>query len=987
MERKITGSFDINIDPSGMEARLIFTPLEEGTEWNVPAVTAFMEKKRVKEGYTTASVDSLFPVFMKAKPGDFSVTEIAAAGTPPGPPVPAEIAWSEIAVPDHLKEDAESFFNKAPAPEFYLTRIEKIQKTRIVKEKKSAFLPPKEKKVTVTEEREVKEPVAVDPSVISSGWIQSGAVVAEITPGTPGEDGKDVYGRPVPSEKSKDELVLSEGLEEKDNKIISSVSGFLRRGTNWVHVSPFLPHRWTIELSKDKNTVLFSFKSGQEGAFPPRVENIIQEALALGVAEETLMTSFELGNLLQDALDYNKVLQAVPISTSDDGFFEILVSEDKLKAILNMKKHRGSGKPLVLKEFGKALKEKQFKTVDYKKIQEDVLAFYRGNEVELEEYILAEGEPPEQPGERKVEYTLKYLDNSLVQEIKKTAASIREGNGLEGGLDGIESLQQFPVDTADKMAMVTAGMVIAEINQEPGLPGKDVFGGKIEFNEITDSGFRFLGGIERKGQSICTTMEGLLEQWEKDGITALRIRPHKNSLVEIKVAPNKMSASISLTPPVGTGTPLLMDSVRTLIAEKGIVFGVKNDILERAVEHACAGEVIRDLVFANGEPPVNGEDAKLEFLVELSKDKGVTIKADGRADYRNQDHITMVKKGQPIVRLLKSKIQVQNGTDVTGGAIPGKDVPQDSLEIGDNVETKDGEKEVLYSASTGGELIYEKNKISVLNVHIVNGNVGKTSGNVKFSGTVKISGLVQSGYVVMSQEDIFVKDNVEACLLSAGGEIVVEKGIVGGGKAILRARKTVKATFAEQCTLLAIEGVYLKRSCMQCSVKTNGKLNVVGDKGTILGGDMRVREGLETHNLGSEKAVKTSVSFGQDYLIYDQIELEDKEIDKVKIRIAKVDLFLQKAEKEKSEEKLGKLRGEKLKLMKLIEKRSMRVLMLRERFEEHHQSEIVVRGNIYPGVILESHGRTLEINEPASNVTYFFDLETGHIKSKKNKEN
>ena len=139
MERKITGTLEVSVDPQGMEARLTFTPKEGGEEWDVQGVMAFLEKKRIKEGYNTASVDSLFPAFMKTLPGDPPITEIIATGKAPGEGTSAIIAWEEYPVPDYLEDDAESFFQKAPAPEFYNIRIEKIQKNQNCQRKKISF--------------------------------------------------------------------------------------------------------------------------------------------------------------------------------------------------------------------------------------------------------------------------------------------------------------------------------------------------------------------------------------------------------------------------------------------------------------------------------------------------------------------------------------------------------------------------------------------------------------------------------------------------------------------------------------------------------------------------------------------------------------------------------------------------------------------------------------------------------------------------------
>jgi uncharacterized protein (DUF342 family) len=68
--------------------------------------------------------------------------------------------------------------------------------------------------------------------------------------------------------------------------------------------------------------------------------------------------------------------------------------------------------------------------------------------------------------------------------------------------------------------------------------------------------------------------------------------------------------------------------------------------------------------------------------------------------------------------------------------------------------------------------------------------------------------------------------------------------------------------------------------------------------------------------------------------------------------------------------------------MKLLEQHNLKVFTLREKFEEHHESEIQVRGNVYPGVVLESHGRYYEVNHMRGGVVFYFDSGTGQIKEK-----
>ncbi len=185
--------------------------------------------------------------------------------------------------------------------------------------------------------------------------------------------------------------------------------------------------------------------------------------------------------------------------------------------------------------------------------------------------------------------------------------------------------------------------------------------------------------------------------------------------------------------------------------------------------------------------------------------------------------------------------------------------------------------------------------------------------------------------------------------------------------------------FAENARLLAVKDVFMKNFCLRSVVKCNGRMNLVSDKGHFIGGSARARYGLDVMNLGSEKGIKTGVFFGQDYLIADQIEIEEREIEKVKEKLLSFDIFILKMEKQGDRERLEKARKEKLKLLKYLEKRSLRLFTLREKFEEHFPSEIRVRGYVYPGVVIESHGRTYEPKTAKKGVKIVFNQQTGQI--------
>ncbi|THB68116.1 MAG: DUF342 domain-containing protein, partial [Spirochaetaceae bacterium] len=244
---------------------------------------------------------------------------------------------------------------------------------------------------------------------------------------------------------------------------------------------------------------------------------------------------------------------------------------------------------------------------------------------------------------------------------------------------------------------------------------------------------------------------------------------------------------------------------------------------------------------------------------------------------------------------------------------------------------------------------------------------------------VQVTGNVLAGFYVMAEGDVLIGGAVEASLISGNGTIKIAQGVKGAKKAVIRSKQEIQTMFAEQASLLAVADIKVKNSLMHCRTKSNGTIMLPQDKSTILGGKTYARHGIVTTNLGSPRGIHTLVAFGQDYLIGDRIEMEEKEIEKIKKTIAKIDIAMQQPENRNSEAALEQLRKKKVMALKAMEKLGLRLFSLRERFEEHFESSLVVRGKVFPGVTIESHGRTLEIQQERKNVTFRFDQQSGRI--------
>ena len=520
-----------------------------------------------------------------------------------------------------------------------------------------------------------------------------------------------------------------------------------------------------------------------------------------------------------------------------------------------------------------------------------------------------------------------------------------------------------------------------------GASGVDVFGKSTPGIRGKDPvQYRLFGDVRATRSGIVSTAAGLLEVGEVEERLLIRVRSHKDAVLECLLSGDRMKGFISLIPHEGTGDPIQLDRLAAALKRAGIVKGLKADVLQQAIASAQAGEAVRMCFVAEGEPPIHSSGHKVVFRVQMASGKQVMVKKDGRADYKSHDSITLVKKGELIAEIVPPSDGPADGWDVTGRNLPAKKTQGLPVKVGENVrQSSEAEGAVKLYADQSGELRYDGSLVEIQRVHLIAGDVDLKSGNVSFPGSIRVKGAVLSGFKVISGADITVEDIVQGALLSAEGTIELSQGVKGGGKAILRAKEEIRTYFAEQAVMLAVGDIRVANSCLRCHVKCNSKVLLESDRGNFVGGSIRAKKGIELNNLGSRGGIRTEVSFGQDYLVADQIGVEEKEINACKKKIAELDSTMKRLERtadQASRTELEKARKEKLFALKQMEKRSRRLFLLREKFEEHFASEVIIRGIVYPGVIVESHGRFFMVREEKKGIAMFFNSELGAIQDR-----
>ncbi|MFP4565986.1 MAG: flagellar assembly protein A [Spirochaetaceae bacterium] len=977
-EGTISGAISLLIDDDGVEARLRVEPKPNGKTWTTADVVKLLTDRGVREGYDASAVNrKLAEAEKKARTQNEAVDVVAAEGLRPEQPKPERIRLREHPIPEDLKEAAEQKIAGAGPPEIVFERRKRVKRKKSVQRKsRLPFRSPKQETVEVVETQTVSERVYVDPTVEETGYVQEGEKIGDVLPRETGIPGRSIFGEIIhPRVPADPNFYIGKHAVRRGEEVFAEGTGFLRKGSNWLDVVRHRLHDWELSLSDDQATCYFSFNPGDASHSPPTAEDVVAAAEEEGFDADSLIDTEEISELIRHVVETGKPLESVPISTSRDASYDIVVLEEKRKAVLNISKGRGRGKALDLKALGHALRESKLKGMKFEKVKEDIMAFYNGPESDLYGYVLAEGRAPVPGPDREIEFSVRFLADEVVERLKRRAVENPEL------LAGMKSLAEFPISDVQRAAKVTAEQRLAAVPPEvEGTPGVDVYGATIPAPAGHLPELRLYENIEKKDRVIVARRDGIFEETtdEEAGVIRMRVRPHRDAEIKAEIANDNMQAFLSLFEGEGTGSRLSVDDARRAVEEAGVSYGIDGDAILEAVRHASEEGPVFRAVVARGTEPQSVESRSPQYLVRLASGKGFTVKEDGRVDHKHHDQVTVVTKGTKLMRIPPPPEEPSPGYDVTGAKIEPKKTAGGDIQLGQNVraeEQADGSTVVV--AAVSGELAADRSSIDVRPARTIKGNVGVETGNIKFPGSVYVKGGVDAGYYVFANGDIRITEGVEGCLLSAEGDIILKQGVKGAGKAVLRSKARIQVAFAEQATLLSVGDIHMKSGCMHSTVKCNGTLRFQSDKGSVVGGRVRVRKGLQAQNLGSSRGVATEISFGQDYLIADQIEKAEKEIEQLKLKITKDDMAMR--EESDDRERLEELRKEKKKLLKMIEQRSVRLFSLREKFEEHYPSELRIRGTVFPGVRIESHGRTMEFTAPEKAVVISFDEQTGRL--------
>ena len=346
----------------------------------------------------------------------------------------------------------------------------------------------------------------------------------------------------------------------------------------------------------------------------------------------------------------------------------------------------------------------------------------------------------------------------------------------------------------------------------------------------------------------------------------------RNATLQVLFSSNGVSASLKLYPPQEGGRALTFDELIWLVHQQGVCLGLDERVLERLALVPVYGRSFR---IAQGKPPVQGKDGQVNILYEM-ENAGLGNLQNDTVDYKEMGYAKTVSKGDVLCEII-SPTEAIDGYNVRGDVILAAAGKPAVIKLGQNTEfSEDGR---LVIATKDGQPMFKDRKI-VVNEMLSLGKVDGATGNIHFLGSVTVIGDVSSGFTINAGGDIVVKGFVENADLIAEGNVVLLKGMNGGGLGTIQAGLSVRSKFLEQVTVRAGKNVF-GDVVLNCEIDCGGYMVLSGVKGCLSGGRCQVRRELQVDTLGNEAELETRVEVRAENGSLDQIEQKQAQRERI----------------------------------------------------------------------------------------------------------
>lgn len=450
--------------------------------------------------------------------------------------------------------------------------------------------------------------------------------------------------------------------------------------------------------------------------------------------------------------------------------------------------------------------------------------------------------------------------------------------------------------------------------------------------------------------------------------------PVETNLAEgtyLRVDEDEMAAWLYLAPPK-EGQTYTKRELESYLEQNGVIRGHHSSNLSAMIKKKVYD---REILVAKGAEIKPGTDGWFEYLFSPEEHCGPKVNDDGSVDYSSMSALQNVHKGDKVA-IYHYAEQGENGYTVTGGemkAAPVRDLPPMR---GKGITRENG----IYYAQSDGKIEVKDGKIDIQNVHEIMGDVDAIIGKIEFFGDVIINGNVEGGIVIRAGRNIEIHGTTGAATLFAGGDVMLSRGIQGGGK--ISARGNVYAEFIENTTVDA-GGLVQSNVILNAKVNAKDKVITTGKRGAIIGGYTHALKSIEVMTAGNDVELKTVLHCGYEPEAFDKLLEARRKETEIKERLSKLVDTMTEALREKRMRGPSTSRNTEASLLEWnrlkdeyfaeLDKVGKEREELETTMEEGRDSYIKVDGNIYRNVVISINAEQMTLDRNTCFMRYSAD--------------
>ncbi len=341
----------------------------------------------------------------------------------------------------------------------------------------------------------------------------------------------------------------------------------------------------------------------------------------------------------------------------------------------------------------------------------------------------------------------------------------------------------------------------------------------------------------------------------------------------LELSKDKMTLTATLTFAQG-GEAATVSQLLQLLKNGGLTQGLcRSAILAMIDQQRDHQQESTTAVIAFGKPAIQGHNGYLKRLVPLPSEHQAVPQAIDihRVDMRDLGQTFTVDSGRPLLQRI-APTAGQPGYNIVGETLDATDGEPAQLLAGSGTYIDSQNPDLLVAEMSGIPLMQDHGM--AIEPQLTVAEVSVLTGHLKFNGSIVITGDVEDGMQVHATGNIHIQGSVHNAIIDAGGDLIVDKGVVGHQQddghlqCKIRAGGNVTVHYAQFAHIDCVGDLEIRWHAVNCNLCTAHMLYVglhPHKQGGLNGGSAYARLGLQCNELGTKTGVETRVVVGGDY--------------------------------------------------------------------------------------------------------------------------